>query len=125
MKEIILIIFTISIILYYIFDTNVVWEYLNKISKVLKGQWWRMFFHGVLLIGPAEGQKSYIAYINEKYNNNFFVKLICCPICLGTWMSIASILIAQLSIMYFGAIIWCALSLYYVIKILTKQSSKL
>jgi len=116
---------SICMILYYIYETDVVWEYLNKISDFSKHQKWQQFFYGLLLIRSyhSSGDSNYLLYLNKTYNN-FITRLISCPICFGFWISlICSILIG--SIKYILVYAFISLVLYYIIKILTKLSSKI
>lgn len=122
-EKILLCSFIICMIQYYLYSTNVAWEYLNIFTKIFKSSRANIFFHGVLMIGPAKNQPHYIAYLNSTYNN-FFTKLISCPICTGFWMSvIASIIIGNL--LYFALIGYISLCLYYFIKILTNKAGSL
>jgi hypothetical protein len=112
--------FVISIIQYYMYMTNVVWEYLNLLSKIIKIP---KFFEGTMLISAAKLEPNYLMFINSVYNN-FFTKLISCPICTGFWMSIiASLLLGN--ILLFGLIAYVSLCLYFSIKLLTNRSYRI
>lgn len=117
-EKIILFSVLICMIQYYMFMTNVVWEYINLISKIFPC---KNFFNGVLLISAAKNETNYIQYINSIYRN-FFTKLISCPICIGFWMSvIASVFCGN--VLLFAPIAYISLCLYFLIKILTNKSS--
>ena len=49
---------------------------------------------------PFKDFPSYLAYI---YPNSFFIKIITCPICLATWLSLVSVLV-------WGLVYWLAIS---------------
>lgn len=119
--SILLSIFIITMIQYYLLQTNVLWEYLNIISKFSNRPKWNMVVHGVLLIGPASSKKNYILYLNETYNN-FYTRLLSCPICIGFWMSIVASIICG-NFLTFGIIAYFSLMAFYLIKILTNKSS--
>lgn len=123
LEKIFLCAFAISIIQYYIYTTNVVWEYLSLFEKVCSGKKLKMLFNGILMIRAADGQTNYISYINSIYNN-FFTRLISCPVCTGFWLSIISSLFIG-NVMYFGFIAYLSLCLYLIIKILTNKASKI
>lgn len=119
-ETIILISISISMILYYIYETDVVWEYLNKIAlffnKLFKTE---KFFYGRLMLKayPDNQSKNYIEFINKIYNN-FFTRLISCPICFGFWISLGFSIMTNIA--YMGVYAYFSLVLYYVIKFLTK-----
>lgn len=120
--NILLISMSISMILYYMYETDVIWEYLNKISFLFqKNKTLQKFFNGKLLLSayPNSGNNNYIAFINTVYNT-FFTRLISCPICFGFW--IAFIFACIFNISYIGVFGFLSLSLYYIIKFLTKIS---
>ena len=122
-KEMLLYSFIVCMVQYYLYSTNVVWEYLNHFTKFFKSEKSKIFFHGVLMVGPAKNQPNYIFYLNSIYNN-FFTRLISCPICTGFWLSIiGSIIIGN--IFYFGFIAYISLCLYFSIKFLTNKVSSL
>lgn len=107
------------------YETDVVWEYLNKISDFLKFKICNKFFYGILLIKayPVSGNKNYIEYLNKTYNT-FTTRLISCPICLGFWISlIFSAYFRHLNLVFVYSFL--SMCLYYLIKILTKLSSKI
>jgi hypothetical protein len=111
----------ITMILYYLNNTNVVWEYLTLISKLLNFKTCNNFFDGILLLKSAENHDNYLLYINSIYNN-FITRLISCPICVGFWLSLIVSLICK-NILLLAPIAYFSLFLYYIIKILTKKSA--
>jgi hypothetical protein len=111
----------ITMILYYLNNTNVVWEYLTLISKLLNFKICNNFFDGILLLKSAENHDNYLLYINSIYNN-FITRLISCPICVGFWLSLIVSLICK-NILLLAPIAYFSLFLYYIIKILTKKSA--
>lgn len=116
---------SICMVLYYMYETDVVWEYLNKVSNFFTYQKWKQFFYGTLLIKSYQSseEKNYLLYINKTYNN-FTTRLISCPICFGFWISlICSVIFGDIKYVLVYAFI--SLMLYYAIKILTKLSSKI
>lgn len=122
--NILIVVTSISMILYYLYETDVLWEYLNKISEMLKIKGFDFFFYGVLLLKayPSSGNSNYLQFINKTYNS-FITRLLSCPICVGFWLCFFASLITELQVLP----IYCFLSLsfYYTIKILTKLSAKL
>lgn len=110
----------ICMVQYYVYSTNVVWEYLTPLSKILNFKWTKKWFQGILLLEAAKNENNYIMYINSIYNN-FFTRLISCPICTGFWMSLLSSVIIG-NILLFAPIAYLSLSLYFLIKILTNKS---
>jgi len=111
-----------AMLLYYILNTNVVYEYIKYIPKYLK--FTENFFYGRLLLKAFESsdEDNLILYLNSMYNN-FLTKLISCPVCLGFWISIIFSLLS--SIIYFPLISFGSIFSYYLINILTKLSAKL
>lgn len=115
---------SITMILYYIYETNVIWEYLNKLSDILNFNVFKNFFYGKLLLKAYEpnGTGNYIAFINSIYNT-FFTRLISCPICFGFWLSLLFALFTD--IIFIGIYSFLSLTFYFLIKILTNISAKL
>lgn len=114
----------ISMILYYIYETNVVWEYLNKISDIIKTNSIQKILNGILLV-KAYGKSNeinYLQFLNKTYNN-FYTRLISCPICLSFWICLFFSLINGINL--FPTYAFISLTLYFLIKILTKLSSKI
>lgn len=116
----------ISMILFYIYDTNVISAYLKLAFSVFKRwKWAGKFFGGRLFLAaysPVENG-PYLQYLNSIYRN-FFSELIACEICVGAWLALgASLLIGNM--IYFGSLAVFSLLFYYLIKILTKHVSRL
>jgi len=110
----------ICMVQYYIYSTNVVWEYLTLLSKILKFNYTKKYFQGILLLEASKNSPNYIAYINSIYNN-FFTRLISCPICSGFWLSLLSSIVLG-NVLLFAPIAYLSLCLYFLIKILTNKS---
>jgi hypothetical protein len=102
----------ICIVLY---ETNVIFEYFKYSSVLCK------IFKINDYIKYKELTKSedlYIQYISNLYNN-FFIKLISCPLCLGFWVNlIISYIINDLSL--FFALYCLSVMLYGVYKLIWK-----
>lgn len=112
-------------ILYYVYETDFVWEYLNKLSDIfLKFNMFKSFFYGKLLLKAYQdsGMHNYISYINNTYNT-FLTRLISCPICFGFW--VALIFSGITNIKYILVYSFLSLMLYFLIKILTNISAKI
>lgn len=110
----------ISISQYYIYSTNVVWEYMTLLSKILNFNCTKKYFQGILLLEASKNSPNYIMHISTIYNN-FFTRLISCPICTGFWLSLLSSIILG-NILLFAPIAYLSLCLYFLIKILTNKS---
>jgi len=116
---------SISMILFYLYETDVVWEYLNKASSIFRSKKMEMFFYGKLLLKAYENDtesSNYINFINKIYNN-FTTRLVSCPICFGFWVSI--IFGSFTDMKTIPLLCFLSLILYFIIKILTKFSSKI
>jgi|GEM_PF-2074120 len=110
----------ICMVQYYIYSTNVVWEYLTLLSKILNFNSAKKYFQGILLLEAAKNSPNYITYISSTYNN-FFTRLISCPICSGFWLSLLSSVVLG-NVLLFAPIAYLSLSLFFLIKILTNKS---
>ena len=110
--------------LYYIYETNVVWEYLNKLSQLSKLHILQKFFNGNLLLKTYENsnESNYLQFINKTYNN-FFTRLISCPICFSFWICLIAAIFTKINLL--PAYAFISLILYFIIKILTKVSAKI
>lgn len=124
MNSLLVISISISMVIYYIFETNVVWEYLNKISTLFKNKKIEKFFYGTLLLKAYDqnNKENYLNFINSTYNT-FFTRLISCPICLGFWFCFSVSIFTNIKFIFIYAFL--SLLFYYIIKILTKLSSKI
>jgi hypothetical protein len=123
MEKILYISITLSMILYYIYETDVIWEYLNKISNIFP-KFTNSIFNQKLLIMAYKptGDNNYIDFLNSTYNT-FFTRLLSCPICLSFWLSVLSGFIFNIANIPYYAIL--SLTIYYILKILTKASYKI
>ena len=120
-EKIILAGLSISMVLYWIYETEVVWEYLYLISKIVKNN----KFDGMLLLSawkhvrPRGEHKNYLNFLNATYNL-FITRLLMCPICIVFYLSILTSIIIQNMIASFG-IAFCGLFGYFVLKLLTNK----
>lgn len=125
----ILISFTISIILFWIYETDVIGYYLKILdNKLLNDNNIKLFpfllkLKALLLIKAwSKTNQNYLSYVNSTYNI-FITNLLSCPICLGFWICLIYSLFAGLQT--FGIISYLSLFLYFVMKILIKVMNKL
>ena len=124
-EKIILAGFSVSMILYWIYETDVVWEYLFLISKKLGNQ----KFDGVLLltawdkVRPQGLYKNYLGFLNSAYNT-FLTKLISCPFCLVFWLSLLASLIIQ-HVLGLCGLAFFALVGFFTLKLLTNKVKSL
>lgn len=115
---------SISMILYYIYETDFIWEYLNKLASILNYKFFNQIFYGLLLLKayPTSNESNYLQFINKTYNT-FTTRLISCPICFGFWLCVIFSMFSKITLIpIFGFI---SLTCYYLIKILTKLSAKI
>jgi len=114
----------ISMTLYYIYETDFVWEYLNKISNFLNFEFAKKIFYGILLLKsyPSSNEVNYLQFINKTYNT-FTTRLLSCPICLGFWICVFFGILHGL--IYIPVFAFLSLFAYYILKILTKLSAKI
>ena len=112
-------------ILYYIYETDVVWEYLNKISDMLNfSNKCQKIFYEVLLVKAYDSgvNKNYILFINNTYNT-FITRLISCPICFNFWICLVFSVFLNINNLFIYA--FFSLIFYFFIKILTNLSHKI
>lgn len=78
--------FTIALIMLIWFNTQAVVEYLRLMRFPLIMSYLEDY------VNQKASKKiefaNFIEYLNFRWPTNFFVKLISCPICLGTWLGI-------------------------------------
>lgn len=122
--EILIASISISMILYYLYETDFLWEYLNKISKIIKIKKLDRLFYGILLLKAYKSseESSYLMFINKIYNT-FATRLISCPICFGFWISVIFSIVTKPYMVFVYS--FFSLIFYYLIKILTKIVSKI
>lgn len=120
-QDLLIISISISMILYYIYETDFIWEYLNKISSLLNFKITNKIMYGILLLKsyPLSGDPNYLQFINKTYNT-FLTRLLSCPICSGFWISVFFSLFYNF--MYALIIAFLSLCIYFFLKILTKLS---
>jgi len=124
-EQIILVGLSISMMLLWIYESDVIWEYLSLISK----RWGNTKFDGILLLTawsrarPSGQYKNYLDFLNVIYNK-FFTRLLACPICLSFWISLLASLITQNVLGFFG-IAFFALVGFFILKLLTNKVKSL
>ena len=72
----------VAVILILWFRTEVVIEY----GKMLRMNW-LLFYSDYEELKKQDLRLTYLGYLRQ-YHNNFFTRLITCPICLSVWLSI-------------------------------------
>ena len=95
-----MIIYLISTIIFI----NIVWfetEALVEYVKLFKLNWFKITEY--LIAKESNFELTYHSYLSQ-HHRNFFTKLITCPICLTTWLSIISSLLFTESILDFSII---------------------
>jgi len=103
--------FIYSFICIIFYDTNVIVEYFKHIrylNKLFKINDYLKYKEMV-----DDGQ-LYIAYIGSVYNN-FFIKLISCPLCLGFWVNILISIYVNKLYLFFG-IYYLSVIMYSIFK---------
>ena len=109
--EYITIIFLQVIILVVFFDTDAFIEYCKlsrQLTKLFKIDDFQEKY-------TSNFELTYHIYLRQ-YHSNFFTKLITCPICLNTWISIISAIIIGNVLTSFCFIMFFSLFLYYLLK---------
>lgn len=125
--NIIFVSFMVGMALFYLYETPVLWEYIRQLEKIFhKSKKSNILFNGILLIKAYEStrlQMTYPHYLNKIYDN-FFTRLLSCPICLGFWMSAAAsgLIFEPMSV---GVVSALSLMVYYSMKYLTTLSARL
>ena len=100
----------IAFILIIWFETNAIVEYA------------RLF--GVSLEGYKKSEEmglSFVDWLSIKYDN-FLVRLISCPVCLSTWLSIGGWYFFCKNVYSFFIIFYMSLMAYFLFKITMKRS---
>jgi len=90
--------------IFLILFINIVWfetEALVEYVKLFKLNWFKVTKY--LIAKESNFELTYHSYLLQ-YHKNFFTKLITCPICLTTWLSIISSLLFTKSIFDFSII---------------------
>ena len=108
-------IFLLSLILFFSFETNVIYEYGNllklKLPKINE-------YKNIIKNG---GQVQYLTFLRGVYSDNFLIQGLTCPICLSFWLSLTLTLITwnilNYSAINFGGLVGC-----FGLKLLAKYS---
>lgn len=89
---------TLILLIWFKSDALIEWGKFSGLSKFLKTE----EFYEKRLVKTIEGyQLNYPDFLKEKYNYNFIVKMLSCPLCLSVWLSTI--------ICIFISIIWSSL----------------
>jgi len=100
----------ITFILIIWFETNAVVEYARVFGASLEGY-----------KKSEEMGLSLVDWLSIKYDN-FLVRLITCPICLATWLSIAAAYLFCENVHCFFMMFYVSLMAYFLFKIVMKRS---
>lgn len=104
----------ICLILFFIFETNVIVEYGKKYKLPIP------LLKEYLNIIENGGQSHYLTFIKGVYNN-FWGNLVSCYICLSVWLSLFISLIT-FNLLHYPKINFIALIGYLILKVLNKLS---
>jgi hypothetical protein len=89
-------------------NTEVVYEYSNLFNiglfKPSEYKQWK----------KSNIEDDYIGYLMTNFHNNFFIRLICCPYCLGFWLSIFLGAISS-NFMFFAPIYIFGLTMFFIV----------
>lgn len=118
MLDIILISNSISFILLIWFKSEAIleWGTLFRLSKLLKEEEFKK-----QKINQIPLEITYPMFLRINYNC-FITKMISCPLCLSTWLSIIFILLSSISILFIPIVCILSLILYGTVSILLKNS---
>ena len=100
----------ITFILIAWFETNVVVEYARVFGASLEGY-----------KKSEEMGLSFVDWLSIKYDN-FLVRLITCPICLATWLSMAGAYFFCKNVHCFFIMFYMSLMAYFLFKIAMKKA---
>ena len=114
---------SLSMVLYYLYETDVVIEYLKLFGKIIKSQKIKNYMEFYLFVFSYNYGEHYFTHIS-KINNGFFYKLIGCPVCFGFWMSLFVCLVAG-RVLETLVVSFISLFGFYVQKLLTKLITKI
>lgn len=104
----------IGLILFFLFETNVIVEYGKKFKLPIP------LLKEYLDIIENGGQSHYLAFIKGIYNN-FWGNLVSCYICLSVWLSL-SISLITFNLLDYPIINFISLVSYLILKLLNKLS---
>jgi hypothetical protein len=97
----------------------IIWNETNAFAEYLK-----LFgFNLDDYKGQEEVGVLYVDYLASKYPNSFIVKLLACPICLATWLSIFSSLLYKNVYITFSTF-YISLLMYFLFKLLMNKSDE-
>lgn len=74
----------VAALLMFIFDTNVVYQYLKLFGIVEKYRVFKLYQQYL----SDYGTKNFFLYLGDTYPDSFVAKLFSCPYCLGFWLSV-------------------------------------
>jgi len=111
------IILFISIFLFLLFETDFIIQYF-KLFKITEYIPYYNEYNNIIL---NDGYIHYFSYLHNR-SDNFFIKLITCPICIGFWIAIL-VSISSFGLFYFPIFYFGGLSSYWILKILAKYSN--
>lgn len=80
----IILLHTLILLIWFKTDAFIVYSKLFKVNKFLKVKEWEIFKN------TQDITVTYHQYLRFKYTDNFFIKLITCPICFSIWLTIFS-----------------------------------
>jgi len=120
--------FLVSFALLVWLQTEAFYEYakLFGFKKLFKIKEYSDFLEGPEKLGlgleiVSASLLSYLGYLKAEHDN-FFVRLISCPICLGTWLNLL-ICIALKDFSFFFVKLWVSFILYFTLVALMKKSN--
>ena len=119
--------FLVSFILLVWLQTEAFYEYakLFGFKKLFKIKEYSSFTGDSVMLGFSSEEKdgpnlSYLEYLKVECDN-FFVRLITCPVCLGIWLNIIICLVLK-DFSFFFVKLWVSFILYFVTVFLMKKS---
>jgi hypothetical protein len=121
--------FSLAIILYWVYETDVIWEYLSLGVSKIKNRDKQNMMNGILLLSAWELKRkerlypNYLDFLNSIYNK-FITKLISCQICISFFLGILMSLFF-LNPLLGPSISFIGLSCYFLLKLLTKAIKQL
>jgi len=121
--------FLISFVLLAWLETDAFYEYckLFGFKKLFKIKEYADFEGDSVTLGFSSDAKDlsvnmgYLEYLQTEYDS-FFIRLITCPICLGTWLNIIICLILK-DFSFFFVKLWVSFVLYFTVLLLMKKSN--
>ena len=113
---------TVATVLYVVSDTSAPEEYYRLYCQVFKKE------SKVLNPNDKEWYAS-IPFLDRAVflnKDNFWLRLISCPICLGTWVAVLfNLILFDFNLLHWGATIFFGWVFYILLKILVKCNNKI